>query len=192
LLVGDELDRYSGRFNLDYDLFKFLKIGTQTQVTYYDKYGRNNPLGNASKISPLTKLHNPDGSLDLLPNDKHANPLLDEQPNTSESLTKTLRIFPTIYAELRPFKNHDFTARTNLAINWDNRSRGTFNSATSYTIVNGGATQSLASHQADDRKQINWQGILNYNKTLNENHSFILSELLPLVRSSPIKQKCFM
>lgn len=181
LLLGDELDRYSGRFNLDYDVAKFLKIGTQTQVTYYDKFGRNNVLGNASKISPLTTVNNPDGSLDLQPNDKHANPLLDEQPNTAENLTKTLRIFPTIYAELRPFKNHDFTARTNLAINWDNRSQGIFNSATSYQIVNSGASQSRASHDAQARKQLNWQGILNYNKTINENHSFGVTALSEII-----------
>lgn len=166
LLRNDVLNRYTARLNLDYQVKKFLKVGIQSQLTYYDQNKRANPLGNASKISPLTRAYDDNGEIIIMPNGKHANPLLDEQANTAVDKLKTTRIFPTIYAELIPFKG--FKARTNLALNWDNRSEGIFNSANSYTVINSGANMAQASHDANYRSQLNWQGILSYNKSFGD------------------------
>lgn len=179
LLRNDELDRYTGRLNLDLQLSKFLKIGTQSQVTYYDQSKRANPLGNAAKINPLTRPFNDDGSIIVIPGGKHANPLIDEQPNTAVDERKAIRIFPTIYAEITPLKG--LTARTNLALNWDNRSDGAFNAASSYSRLNSGAVTSQAIHEAQYRQQLNWQGIINYNKTIKEDHSVGVTALSEII-----------
>jgi TonB-linked SusC/RagA family outer membrane protein len=181
LLKNDNLNRYTGRLNLDYQIKKFLKVGTQTQITYYDQSKRANPLGNASKINPLTTPFTADGSIIILPGGKHANPLLDEQPNTAVDKLNTIRVFPTIYAELTLLKG--LTARTNLAINWDNRSEGIFYAENSYTRLNDGYTTSMASHDASYRTQFNWQGIINYNTTIKEDHTIGITALTEVIKN---------
>ncbi|HTF80676.1 MAG TPA: TonB-dependent receptor plug domain-containing protein, partial [Cytophagales bacterium] len=45
VLKLDNMKRYTTRLNLDYDVNKYLKVGTQTQVTHYEQSRRFNPMG---------------------------------------------------------------------------------------------------------------------------------------------------
>lgn len=169
LLKNDVLKRYTGRLNLDYTVNKYFKVGTQTQVTYYDQNKRANPLGNASKINPLTTPFDANGNIIVRPGGVHANPLIDEQPNTAVDKLTTVRVFPTLYAEITPFKG--LSARSNVSISLDNRGEGIYYAQNSYTQLNNGLGYSQSAYDAQNRKQINWQGILNYSTTVKSDHS---------------------
>jgi TonB-linked SusC/RagA family outer membrane protein len=181
LLAKDILNRYTGRLNVDYQIKKFLKIGTQTQITYYDQSKRVNPLGNASKILPISEPFDANGNIIIMPGvgGNTANPLIDEQPSTAVDNLSTLRVFPTIYAELKPLK--DLSIRTNLAVNWDHQGEGIFFAANSLQRLNDGFASSLASHESQFSRQLNWQGVINYNKTIKKDHSVTATALSEII-----------
>lgn len=178
LLKNDEIKRYTGRLNLDYTLNKFIKVGTQTQITSYDQLRRVNPFGVASNINPLTKPFNEAGDYDPAPGingfntGPQQNPLIDEKANTAVDKEDRLRIFPTVYLEVSPLKG--LTGRTNMSLTWDDQSRNVFQAANSYGRFN---QKSLSSHAGTFSRNINWQGIINYSPTLGKNHSLNLTAI---------------
>jgi TonB-dependent SusC/RagA subfamily outer membrane receptor len=54
ILRADEMRRYSARLNVDHTLSDRWRVGTRTQLTYYDRDRRADPLNLANKITPLT------------------------------------------------------------------------------------------------------------------------------------------
>lgn len=182
ILKNDNLTRYTGRLNLDYNLNKYIKVGTQTQITYYDQNKRVNPLGNASKIDPLTTPYNEQGGYVERPGGVHANPLIDLAPNTAVNKINTLRIFPTIYAEVTPIKG--LTARTNLAINHNSIGDGSYFARSSYKLLNSSTSYSISSFETQTNVQLNWQGILSYNKTVANNHNIGILGLTELITNT--------
>ncbi len=189
LLKNDNLNRYTGRLNLDYQINKIIKIGTQTQATYYDQNKRVNPISSAVNIvpyfAPYEKSKSGGDSLAQLPGSsnggKFANPLLDEQGNGVDRI-KTLRFFPTVFVDLTPIKG--LNLRTNLALTLENSNEGTYYNSDSYTIRDG-KTVPNATLENTNKKQVNWQGIISYNKDLIKGLSLnavLLSEILTNTR----------
>lgn len=172
LLKNDNLKRYSGRINLDYKLNDYIKVGTQTQITYYDQNARQGPLGLASKINPLTPIYDSAGKIIVYPNQgKDINPLIDEEPNTFTNNIATTRIFPTVYAEATPLPG--LTLRTNASYNIAQAREGLY--AASYSVMrNGGLSRS--SYTSTTNKNLDWQGIVTYQKDIKD-HSFTLTGL---------------
>jgi TonB-linked SusC/RagA family outer membrane protein len=178
LLKMDQLKRYTGRVNLDFQVNRFFKVGTQTQLTYYNQSRRANPLGLAAKINPLTEIYDANGDIIVYPlQGKDINPLIDEEKDAAVNNSNVLRVFPTIYAEVSPFKN--FTARTNLSMNLGQTRQGIYNASYSVTR-NGGYSQSSIANT--NTNNLNWQAILNYTKQVKD-HSFVFTGISEIVRN---------
>ncbi|POY35889.1 SusC/RagA family protein [Solitalea longa] len=170
VLMLDNLQRYTGRLNLDYDLNRYLTLGTQTQVTFNNQSTRQDPLNLANKISPLTFAFNEDGSLNMVPNQgKDINPLADEQNGAFEDNASTTRLFPTLYAELKPFKG--LNARTVFSFNSSSTRQGVFKSAN--TIARFGQA-SEASYANTNSRNLSWENIITYQKEL-KGHSLTVT-----------------
>ncbi|MXV49487.1 SusC/RagA family TonB-linked outer membrane protein [Pedobacter sp. HMF7647] len=166
----DNLDRYSGRFNIDYTFNKYFKIGAQNQITYYDQDTRRDPLNLATKIDPLTPAYNPDGSLIIYPNQgKDISPLADEQPDAYQNNSLTSRLFSVGYIELKPVTG--LTLRSNVGITLTGFRRGIY--ASPNTIDRNGSASQASQLNANNR-YISWENIITYQKQIKQ-HSFTLT-----------------
>lgn len=167
LFEMDNAKRYTARLNLDYQVTNTLKVGTQTQLTYYDQDKRADPLNQANKISPLSVPFDQEGNYVIYPGQGGAiNPLADEQPGNYKNNVKTLRVFPTVFAEFKPLEG--LSIRGNFAVNLSNLRDGMYEG--SYSIRRNGAN-SRATYITNNGLGYNWQAIINYQKTFGD-HDF--------------------
>lgn len=161
LFKGDQLQRYSARLNVDHNVSKRLKIGTQNQVTYYDQDIRQDPLNTANKISPLEVPYDSTGSIiTWLNNNKTVNPLLDEDQANWNNNNRTSRVFSSAYLEFKPF--NFLTFRSNAGAEITNSRTGLY--AGSFTVLRNGA-KGFASYNNTQNIGLNLENILSYNNT---------------------------
>ncbi|MEH6306655.1 TonB-dependent receptor [Olivibacter sp. CPCC 100613] len=170
LFAMDDAKRYTARLNLDYQVTGTLKVGTQTQLTYYDQNKRADPLNQANKISPLNTPFDAEGNYVIYPGQGGAiNPLADEQAGNYKNNVKTLRVFPTVFAEFKPIEG--LSIRGNFAVNLSNLRDGLYEG--SYSIRRNGAN-SRATYVTNNGLGYNWQAIVNYQKTFGA-HDFSIT-----------------
>lgn len=177
----DDMERYSGRLNIDQTLGKFAKAGMQFQFTYYDANTRANPLDEASKVSPFSEPFDANGNIILSPMGEAArwNPLIDDRAGIyaiNNSLTS--RTLGVAYLEITPFKG--FSARSNVGIVIDNSRIGTFNESNSLTRRGQG---SLANYTDNTGRNFTWENILTYNKTVRD-HSFAITGVTTFLQNN--------
>lgn len=168
LLKLDGLKRYSARLNIDQTINDAVKIGAQSQITYYDQSARRDPLNQANKYIPLGVPYDSAGNLVLFPNSGSAiNPLADEQPNAYQNITRTTRTFVNAYVELTPFKG--FMFRSNFGVSLENAKQGVFASKSS--IDRSTASTSRSQSNGSTRRYLSWENVATYNRTIGD-HSF--------------------
>ena len=168
ILKLDEIKRYTARLNVDYTLNEWMKVGLQSQLTYYNQSVRRDPLNQANKISPLGSLYDDKGNFNFLMLDgQTANPLSDEQPGVFSNLINTTRILTNGYVELNPFKG--FTFRSTIGANLSSSNNGAYSSPKSIDRSLSG--KSLATYNTNSGRTINWENVLTYQKTFGQ-HNF--------------------
>lgn len=173
----DRLHRYSGRLNIDQVVNDYLKVGMQSQVTYYDQDSRRDPLNQANKIIPLGLPYDEEGNLVLFPNQgAMINPLVDEQPNAYENNSRVTRTFINTYVELTPLKGLSF--RSNFGVTLDNSRNGIF--ASKNTIDRATASASRSQYNTGTKRYISWENVLNYQQKIGD-HSFGLTGVASLL-----------
>lgn len=164
----DHLKRYSARLNLDQIINDYLKVGMQSQITYYNQDTRRDPLNQANKIIPINRPYDDDGKLVLFPNSgPMINPLADEQPNAYQNNGRVTRTFVNAYVELTPLKG--LSLRSNLGVTLDNTRTGIY--AAKNTIDRATASASRSQLNSGSRRFISWENVLNYQHTVGD-HSF--------------------
>ncbi|SHM97264.1 TonB-linked outer membrane protein, SusC/RagA family [Chitinophaga jiangningensis] len=163
----DELKRYTTRFNVDQTITDAIKVGVQSQITYYDQSQRRDPLNQANKFLPLTTPYDEEGNFVLFPNSGSAvNPLADEQPNAYANDTKTTRALANAYVEITPLAGLKF--RSNLGVTLENTKQGIF--ASKASIDRGTQSTSRSQSLNSSRTFLSWENILTYNKSFG-NHN---------------------
>lgn len=168
ILKLDHLKRYSARLNLDQIVNDYLKVGMQSQVTYYNQDSRRDPLNQANKIIPINVPYDQEGKLILFPNSgPMINPLADEQPNAYQNNGRVTRTFVNAYVELTPLKGLSF--RSNMGVTLDNARTGIF--AAKNTIDRATASASRSQLNSGSRRFISWENVLNYQQKIGD-HSF--------------------
>ncbi|WP_232073910.1 TonB-dependent receptor [Spirosoma aureum] len=171
ILKLDELKRYTGRLNVDYTITDWMKIGLQSQLTYYNQSVRRDPLNQANKISPLGSLYDANGNFNYIMLDgQTANPLSDEQPNVFNNSVLTTRILTNGYIELTPFKG--FTARTTLGVNLASIRDGSY--ASPKSIDRSLTGKSLATYNTSSSRSLNWENVMTYQRSMGQ-HAFTLT-----------------
>jgi TonB-linked SusC/RagA family outer membrane protein len=177
----DDLDRYTGRLNIDQTLGKIAKTGMQFQFTYYDANTRFNPIDESSKVSPFSEPFDANGNLILSPMNEAArwNPLVDDQPNIKTvNNSVTSRSLGVAYVELTPFKG--FTARSHLGLVIDNSRVGTFNESNSLARRGQGA---FANYTDNTGRNLTWENIFTYNKSWQD-HSLAVTGVTSFLQNN--------
>ncbi len=162
ILKLDEIKRYTGRLNVDYTINDWMKIGLQSQLTYYDQSVRRDPLNQANKISPLGSLYDSNGNFNFLMLDgQTANPLADEQPNVFTNSVLTTRSLTNGFLEFTPIKG--LTIRSTLGVNLGFSRNGSY--ASPQSIDRSLTGKSLASYNSSNGKTVNWENVVTYQRT---------------------------
>src|SRR5699024_8772781 len=170
ILEMDHLQRYTARLNVDQEIGDFLRIGMNSQITYYDQDRRRDPMNLANKINPLTRAYDDEGNLIIRPNNgRDISPLADTQPNAYKNNTLTTKVFPTLFAELN--FNDNLSLRTNLSATLTNSRQGIYRD--SETIDQNG-TAPEAIYNSSNSRNITFENILNYEADFGE-HSLDLT-----------------
>lgn len=180
ILKLDELKRYTGRLNVDYTVNDWMKVGMQSQLTYYDQSVRRDPLNQANKISPLGKLYDANGNFNYIMLDgQTANPLSDEQPNVFQNSVLTTRILTNGYLELTPVKG--MTVRSTLGVNLGNSRDGSY--ASPRSIDRSLTGKSLSTYSASNGRSINWENVITYQRTFGK-HNLTLTGVGSYIKNS--------
>jgi TonB-dependent starch-binding outer membrane protein SusC len=169
VLRNDQMRRYALRVNVDQKLTDQWSLGTHSQVTYFDRDRRANPLNIANKIDPLTHAFASDGSLIVFPNNgKDISPLADEQPNAYSNNQLQSIIIPSLFAN---YSNGGFTFRSTLGGNLSESRTGTF--ASPNTISQSGAA-SQATYSTDNGRNYSLENVATYRREIG-GHSVTLT-----------------
>ncbi|WP_245877940.1 TonB-dependent receptor [Spirosoma fluviale] len=165
ILKLDELSRYTGRLNVDFTINDWMKIGLQSQLTYYNQSVRRDPLNQANKISPLGSLYDANGNFNFIMLDgQTANPLSDEQPNVFNNSVLTTRVLTNGYLELTPFKGFSF--RSTLGVNLASIRDGAYSSPKS--IDRSLTGKSLSTYNTSNGRTVNWENVMTYQRTFGQ------------------------
>jgi TonB-dependent SusC/RagA subfamily outer membrane receptor len=150
ILRADQMRRYSGRINVDHTLSERWKVGTHTQLTYFDRDRRNDPLNLANKITPLTAAYDSLGQLIVYPNGgKDISPLADEQPDAFADNELQSRVVPSFYGE---YARGPFSFRSTLGADVTSSRRGQF--ASPATIQQNAAASTAAYTTPSSRRYV--------------------------------------
>ncbi len=180
LFKKDDLKRYTARLNLDQSLGKIAKVGMQMQFTYFDVNVRNNPLDEASKISPSSLPYDSLGNIVFSPNNDAArwNPLIDEQDGIAVNNTVTTRTFGVVYAEFTPIKG--LNIRSNLGMIFNNSRAGSFFDRNS--LLRRGQDP-VAQYTAGTSRNTTWENIFTYNRQIKD-HNFTLTGVTSFLQNN--------
>ncbi len=180
VLKLDEIKRYTGRLNVDYTLNDWMKLGLQSQITYYDQSVRRDPLNQANKISPLGSLYDANGNFNFFMLDgQTANPLADEQPNVFNNSIRTTRVLTNGYLELTPVKG--LTIRSTVGVNLGSTRNGAYSSPKSIDRSLTGKSQ--ATYNASNGRSVNWENVFTYQKSF-EQHAVTLTGIASYVSNA--------
>ncbi|MEO5564306.1 MAG: TonB-dependent receptor [Chitinophagaceae bacterium] len=180
ILKLDWVRRYTGRLNLDYTVNSKLKVGLQSQVTYYNQSVRRDPLNQANKVSPLGSVYDSTGkATTFLLDGQTSNPIIDEQPNVFKNSVVTTRTLVNGYAEIQPFTG--FSIRTTLGVSLVSARNGSYSSPLSINRALSGKSQ--ASISTSNGRTLNWENVVNYTKAIKD-HSFTVTGIASYLASN--------
>lgn len=168
MLRRSDFTRYSVRFNLDQNLAKWAKAGVQTQIAYFDQNNRVDPLSLVLQTSPLGKVYDSLGRINVFPvagNNSILSPMTDERGDTvaKNNVIRT-NILSNAYLELTPVKG--LTFRSNFGITLNFSRQGVFNSSSS--VQQRSIRLTTAAQGTVFTRAYNWDNILTYNRKFGD------------------------
>lgn len=171
VLKLDNLNRYTGRLNLDYTVNKWATVGMQAQATFYDQSVRRDPLNQANKVSGLGSLYDSAGNFNfLLLDGQTISPLADEQPNVYKNSVQNTRLINNVYIEIKPFNGFSF--RSTFGANLSNNRTGIY--ASPKSLDRGLTGKSQSQYNTGTSRSLNWENVATYQKEIGE-HAFTLT-----------------
>ncbi|WP_324673647.1 TonB-dependent receptor [Hymenobacter sp. GOD-10R] len=182
MLRNNNYNRYNLRLNVDQNISKVVKTGFLSQITYFKQNDRQNPLGQATSISPLGVPYDANGAINAYPiqaDQSRVSPLADERgPYVARDNTIRTNIIANGYLEITPVKG--LSLRSNFGTNITFSRRGIYNDKTSLTQAS--TRTSVASSETNFNRFYNWDNILSYTKDFGD-HTFTLTGITNYIQS---------
>lgn len=172
IFKNDALSKYTFRGNVDYDVAKWLQVGMNSQLTYYDQDKvSSSMLTQAMTYVPLGTPYNEDGSINLFPVSGDVSKLspLANYASANKAVNNTLsfKSFSTGYVVIQPMK--ELKLRSNVSATINASRNGTFNGQYS-TDQYGGSYTNMAGATNQLNRYFSWDNILTYTKSFG-NHN---------------------
>ncbi|OUJ73574.1 hypothetical protein BXP70_14140 [Hymenobacter crusticola] len=182
MLRNNDYDRYNLRLNVDQNISKIIKTGFLSQITYFKQDNRQNPLGQATSLSPLGVPYDANGAINTYPiaaDQSRVSPLADERgPYVARDNTIRTNIIANGYLEVTPVKG--LSLRSNFGTNLTFSRRGIYNDRTSLTQASN--RTSVSSTENNFSRFYNWDNIISYNKDFGD-HNFTLTGITNYIQS---------
>ena len=172
---GSTFARYSVRANAEVKASNWLKVGTNSMVTYEEveqadagSYSLSSPISACRFMLPYWNPYNPDGSLATNANGgwtgTTVNPIewMDNNPVTN----KKYKVLSVLFAEVTPIEN--LTYRVQFGADFTH-STGFMQSFPSYQLNNG---LGVAGRQSNDILNLTVTNTVNYRFDINRDHHF--------------------
>jgi TonB-linked SusC/RagA family outer membrane protein len=168
IVKGQDYQRYSVRFNFDWQLTERVKIGGNTQFSHSDRTPGNNLYQDTRLIYPLCDIFDENGNYTTSRpgNDPQLwNQFLNLEHKKREQ--KRDRFTGSYYLEARlPL---DVIFRTNVGIEISPYTNNEFFGM--WGSDRAGASQARAINRAENRRTYTWENMLMYNKQINKDHN---------------------
>ena len=164
-----EYDRFTVQFNMDTQLFKWLKMGNKLSINHDIKAKGEYNIKNTMLALPTQEIKNEDGSWagpvgQAMYVGDIANPIGKMYTNTSS--TKGYNMLGNIYAEIKPLEWLSFKTIAGVqALFWDEKGW-----APKYDWEPIAQEESFASRKYNKSLTILWDNTLTFNKTFNDKH----------------------
>lgn len=168
--VNDDFQRSTLRLNLDAQATDWLKIGTNTQLSYSDLSGLSPSYSDAYYMNPLTKSHDENGDLTIYPWEEDVffgNPL---QNTLAENSSKKYKVISNLYFDVDLGFVPGLSYRLNTGIEYTNSRSGSFWGQNTKT---GLESQGLARVENDFRTNVLVENILTYKKEIGKHNIFL-------------------
>lgn len=169
LIEQDNFQRLSLRLNLDGDITDFLNMGTSSVVSYSKNKFRDNPLGDARKLSPLVDPYDSVGNIEPYPRfpDEVVNPFISADPEYHLRESRDINVFSTIYVNAQI--TDDIFYKTSFNMDFDIGREGIYNGV--FPGINGTSSAQSTNKNGTD---YTWQNIIGASKQLSD-HKFELT-----------------
>ncbi|WP_375435039.1 SusC/RagA family TonB-linked outer membrane protein [uncultured Hymenobacter sp.] len=202
ILKRTDFTRYTFRVNLDHQISDRIRVGTSTFGVYSVNNGADSPINNpafdgfpnpnyvargfspfggALSENPLGKPFDEQGNLIFLPTPDglRSNPAAEVVPGAVIAETKTVRLFNSIYGELKIVDGLKY--RFNFGPDFTNQRFGRFTGTLTNARRNGAPT---ARTEYGQRFNYTIENILTYNKAFNGVHNVGLTALHSVQRDN--------
>jgi TonB-linked SusC/RagA family outer membrane protein len=164
---NNDYSRYSVRFNVDHKISNMVKVGLLSQITYYERNGRRDPLSAAISAKPLGVPYDENGQININPIAGEPNtisPLADEITNYAVINDLNTSVNLNAYLEVTPFEG--FSYRTNFGSRLYGSRSGEFYYKDSYSRRNERTTYSGIENSQS--RYFHWDHIITYNKKMGD------------------------
>lgn len=178
--ANDEMDKYSARLNVNYEVAPWLNTGLNAQVTHYDIDRRTDPISMSLYTSPFGDPYDENGNVNVYPIEGRTiiSPLADEAESVT-AVDNRLRTNTNLngYLEITPIEGLSY--RSNLLVSLSNSRNGSYFSEES--IAKQGSS-SEATYYSNTSRYLNFDNILTYSIDFGE-HSIKATGLTSYIKS---------
>jgi TonB-dependent starch-binding outer membrane protein SusC len=176
IIRDQELDRYSFNVNIDHKLSERIKLGF-TSFTTLNRSNRlgTNAYGAATRLSPLYKPYNDDGSINFQPaiqqgvDNVQINPLTSIGNNDLiVAFSRRMQLQDNFYGELKILKDLKF--RSSFGFGWSQTINDNYTGPGTVFNTNSNTSGSSLSQNNSEGWQYTLNNSLEYNKTFGGKH----------------------
>lgn len=174
LLKDENQTRFGIRFNVDYQVRKWAKIGGSTNLNYTIKNAKGKKLfTKALTAFPLGEVYDEFGNINNQYIEGETTPLGDDMDDQYANETRSTYNLSTLFAEIRPLKG--LTFRTQVAANLNSSRQGMYVGKASIQNVESGYAPPLATINNNFSYGYSWDNTLTYDFDLLKDHKFTLT-----------------
>ncbi|WP_207426640.1 TonB-dependent receptor [Pedobacter sp. SYSU D00535] len=174
-LLPRESQKMAGfRLNLDHELLKWAKVGTNVNVNYTNRNARNNNIfTKALGAFPLGEVRDADGNINAQFIDGEVTPLGDEIPDQYADNTRSTFGFLNTYVELAPLAG--LSLRSNIGLTLNSSRQGRYFGRQSTALPPSGYALPVATLDNYFGYGYVWENTLTYNRTIATDHNVTLT-----------------
>ena len=184
IIPGQKFQRFSLRMTIDHKISSHLKVGLNTinSLSIADSVGGSGVTGALMRLSPLDRVKNPDGTLNLYPlagsidATTYVNPLtLKTESAAMENRNRRLQTFNSLYGEWYIIPGLRY--RLNVGLNYAQVQADNYNGP--QTFVNANTSLTSATATVGNTESYTWvaENVLTYDKIFAEKHHVTLTGL---------------
>lgn len=187
--VNDDYKLYSSTLRASQKINKWLTAGMHMQASHVNQEKAYSKLDNVLRANPFGSLYNEDGSIKIFPIDDDGNQLnllLNNDKNVYRDHPTRTKVYVQPYIRINPFKGLTFESR--LSANYNYSKNQKFIGYGSYQFYNEAGKLAVgdeknpayakyvsASIKNSDSQSYQWENILTYNFSINNEHDFTIT-----------------